>query len=63
VALWNTLVPVVADIEAGSGQEAVRKLAAALDKAGFIPYDPDREGDAFVNDEDDAEPAGLPGDD
>ena len=45
---WNTLVPVVSIITAGTAQEAIDILATRLSAAGFEPYtDHARTPDAF----------------
>lgn len=33
--IWNVVVPVVSNLRAGSGEEAARLLAEALERAGF----------------------------
>lgn len=62
MTIWNVSVPVVANIEAPDGRAAVRKLVQALDRAGFIPYEPEREAEIFEAEQDPEAVAGLPGD-
>ena len=62
MTIWNVSVPVVANIEAPNGQSAVRMLVQALDRAGFIPYEPDGEAEVFEAEQDPEAIGGLPGD-
>jgi hypothetical protein len=45
MAVYNTLVGVVANIEADDKEDALRILRSALERSGFIPYEDDQ--DAF----------------
>lgn len=58
--IWNTLVPVVANVEADTAKDAIGKVAAALEHAGFIPFEPEREGSAFESEADVTEEDGMP---
>ncbi|MGW2542009.1 hypothetical protein ACWC5I_14350 [Kitasatospora sp. NPDC001574] len=44
-AVWNVLLPVIANIEARTPDQAVAVLRAALDRAGFHIFDG---GDEFI---------------
>jgi len=61
MTIWNVSVPVVANIEAPDGRAAVRKLTGALSRAGFIPYEPEREAEVFEAEQDPESLCGLPG--
>jgi hypothetical protein len=37
--IYNTVVPVIANVMAADEQDAVSRLTAALDSAGFTPYE------------------------
>lgn len=60
MTIWNVSVPVVANIEAPDGRSAVRMLVQALDRAGFISYEPEREAEVFEAEQDPESIGGLP---
>lgn len=39
MTVWNTAMPVIAGVEAETAEEAIAKLRAALERAGFTCYD------------------------
>ncbi|MGW5353363.1 hypothetical protein ACWERV_22990 [Streptomyces sp. NPDC004031] len=45
MTIWNTRVGVIANLEADSSEQALAKLRAALERAGFEVFETD--GDAF----------------
>lgn len=56
---WNTLVPAVAIVTAGTAQEAIDILASRLSAAGFEPYtDHARTPDAFPDENQEEEEEG-----
>lgn len=38
MAVWNVVVPVIANLEAETGDQAAERLAGALRRAGFDTY-------------------------
>ncbi|MEV3999168.1 hypothetical protein AB0K62_26400 [Streptomyces halstedii] len=49
MAIWNTRVGVIANLEADSSDQALAMLRAALARAGFEVFEAD--GDAFEGEE------------
>ncbi|MCM2430945.1 hypothetical protein [Streptomyces sp. RKAG337] len=49
--IWNARLSVIANIEAGSEDEALAILATALKRAGFQTYGLDGAADAFAAEE------------
>ncbi len=59
MTIYLTMVRVLANVDAGTAQEAQARLVAALDRAGFSPYPEGAEPEDTYESEAD-EPSGIP---